>query len=146
MKIKLEDADIEEIEITIKGNLAKKEVQQLISVLKESKITSKILLIDEEKEMLADINEILYFEISDRKTIAHTINGQFICRYSLAEILDLFKNQGIVQIGKSLLVNIKYVKFLEAEFSGNYVITLENNIKLMVSRFFMKEFRKAILG
>ncbi len=146
MKIKLEDADISEIEITIRGNLADKNIQHLISVLKENKLTSKILLFAEEKEILVDAGDILYFEVQERKTFAQTINGRYLCRHTLQEILSLFNNQGIVQISKSSLVNIKYVKFLESEFSGNYIITLKNDEKLMVSRFFMKDFRKAILA
>ncbi len=145
MKIKLEDADIDEIEITIRGNIKDKTVSDLVSILKENKIASKIILFDEEKEILADIKEVLYFEISNRKTYASLENKKLLSKYSLSEILSLFSNQGIIQISKSLLVNINHVKSLEAEFSGNYLITLKGDEKLVVSRLYMKEFRKAIM-
>ncbi len=146
MKIKLEDANIEEIEITIRGNIAHESVQNLIRILKENNLTSKISLFENSKEVFLDIKEIAYFEVIERKVYAKTKDKKYFCKHSLTEILDVFKNQGVTQIGKSILVNIDYVKYLEAEFSGNYIITLKNNEKLLVSRFYMKDFRKAILN
>ncbi len=145
MKIKLEDADIDEIEIIIRGNISDERVSHLVSILKENKVTSKIILFDETKEVLEDINNVLYFEVSDRKTYAIINNTKYISRYTLLELLNMFANKGVIQISKSVLVNINHVKSLEAEFSGNYVITLKQNEKLIVSRLYMKDFRKAIM-
>lgn len=144
MKIKLEDADLPEIEITIKGDISDKSVQHILTMLKSSSITTKIILLDDTKEVLTDVADILYFEVSDRKIYAKTLQGKYLCRHSLSEITSLFKSQGITQIGKSILVNVHHVKYLEAEFSGNYIVTLEGDNKLIVSRFYMKEFRNAI--
>lgn len=145
MKIKLEDIENSEIEVIIRGNIADEKVQHIIKLLKSNSITTKILLQDNEKEVLTDITDVLYFETINRKTYANTLSGKLICKYSLSEILSMFKLRGITQIGKSLLVNVHYVKSLEAEFSGNYVITLKNNEKLLVSRFYMKDFRNTIM-
>ncbi len=145
MKIVLEDSDNKEIEITIKGDITSEKVGHIISLLKSSNISSKIIVFDEEREMLLNISNIYYFEIIDRRTFAITNNGRYICKYTLMELFSLFKSQGIVQIGKSVLVNINHIKSLEAEFSGNYVVNLSNNEKVIASRFFMKDFRKAIM-
>ncbi len=145
MKIKLEDIESDEIEVIVRGNIADEKIQHIISLLKSNSITTKILLQDEEKEILTDIIEVLYFEIIERKVYANTLNSKLICKYSLSEISSMFKSRGITQIGKSLLVNINHVKSLEAEFSGNYIVTLKNNQKLLVSRFYMKDFRNTIM-
>ncbi len=145
MKIKLEDVENSEIEITIKGNLADEKVKHIINLLKSSSVTTKIILFSQEKEILTDISEVLYFEVSSRKVYAKINDTKLVCKYSLLEVLAMFKNRGIVQIGKSLLVNVNFVKSIQAEFSGNYIITLKNDEKLLVSRFYMKEFRNAIM-
>lgn len=145
MKIILEDIESNEIEVTIKGNISDTRVQHLIAVLREGNITSKIMLYDDEKEILAKVDEILYFEVSDRRVFAIANENRYLCKYTLSELSKLFKSQGITQIGKSLLVNVHHVKSLEAEFSGNYVVSLDNGEKLVASRFYMKEFRNAIM-
>ncbi len=145
MKIKLEDLDSDEIEVIIRGDIADDKIQHLISLLKSTNITSKILLQAKDKEILVDINEIMYFETIDRKNYACTVNEKLVTKYSLNEILLMYKSRGITQIGKSLLVNVNYVKFLEAEFSGNYTLTLKNEEKLLISRFYMKDFRNTIM-
>ena len=145
MKIKLEDIESNEIEVIIRGNIADEKIQHIVSLLKSNSTTTKILLQDDEKEILTDIVDILYFETIERKVYASTSNDKLICRYSLSEISSMFKSRGITQIGKSLLVNVNHVKSLESEFSGNYVITLKNDQKLVVSRFYMKDFRNLIM-
>lgn len=145
MKIILEDIESDDIEVTIKGNIADSRVQNLLTILKESNVTSKIIVFDEEKEILVKISEILYFEVTDRRVFAVISTDRYLCRYTLSELVKLFKGQGVVQIGKSLLVNVHHVKSLEAEFSGNYMVSLGDGVKLVASRFYMKEFRKVIM-
>ena len=145
MKIKLENVENDEIEVIIRGNIVDEKVQHIIRLLKSNSITTKILLQDEEKEILTDMSDVLYFETVERKVYASTSKGKLLCRYSLSELLSMFKSRGITQIGKSLLVNVNHVRVLEAEFSGNYVVTLTNNQKLVVSRFYMKDFRNTIM-
>ncbi len=145
MKIILEDVQNEETEVIIRGNLADSKVQRIISLIKDGNVSSRLIVFDDSKELLTDIKDIYMFEVRERKVFASTSGGKFQCKYSLSEIIALFRNQGMVQIGKSLLVNVRHVKSLEAEFSGNYVVTLRNDEKLIASRFYMKEFRNAIL-
>ena len=145
MKIILEDSTNEELEIIIRGDISNKNVAHIISLLKGSNVTSKIILFDDSKEILVDISDIAYFEVINRKNFAKISNGKYICKYSLAEISTMFKKHGITQIAKSILVNVNHVKSLEAEFSGKYIINLKNNEKLIASRFYMKDFKNAIM-
>ena len=145
MKIILEETRNKEIEVIIRGDIADKKVQHILTLLKSATVVSKIILNDEEKERLMDIDDILYFETKGGKVYASTLHKKYLSKYALSELLRMFQHHGIIQIGKSLLVNVHYVQCLEAEFSGNYVITLKNKEKLLVSRFYMKGFRNAIM-
>ncbi|MFI3209046.1 MAG: LytTR family DNA-binding domain-containing protein [Eubacteriales bacterium] len=145
MKLILEDSNESEITVTVKGNLTDTQVQNIISLLKASNISNKIIVYDEEKELLKNIHDVQYFIVENRKVYTVINQKSYLIRYTLNEVSLLFRSQGIVQIGKSLLVNIHKVQYLEAEFSGNYVITLNDETKLIVSRLYMKEFRKAIM-
>ncbi|MFI3238411.1 MAG: LytTR family DNA-binding domain-containing protein [Lachnospiraceae bacterium] len=145
MKLILEDSNEPEITVTVKGNLTDTQVQNIVSLLKASNISNKIIVYDDEKEILTNIHEVQYFIVENRKVYAVISKKRYLVRYNLNEASSLFRNQGIVQIGKSLLVNTHKVQYLEAEFSGNYVLTLDDKTKLIISRLYMKEFRKAIM-
>ncbi len=145
MKIILEDSTNEEIEIIIKGNVASTKVQHLLSLLKQSNVSTKIIVFEDSKEILINVSEIHYFSVESRKIYGIIGKNKYLCKQNLSDILSLFKNQGICQISKSLLVNINFVKSLEAEFSGNYTVMLKDGSKLTASRFYMKEFRNAIM-
>lgn len=145
MKLILEDTSAPEITVTIQGNLASEQVQAVISMLKATSVSDKMIAYDAEKEVLISISEVQYFIAEARKVYAVLSEKKYLVRYTLNEISGLFRGQGIVQISKSLLINTHKVKSLEAEFSGNYVITLADDTKLVASRLYMKEFRKAIM-
>ncbi len=83
--------------------------------------------------------------VEDRKTFVVIEDRHYHIKYNLSEILNLFQNQGMVQIGKSLLVNVNHVRTLESELNGNYILTLSDQSTLVASKFYMKEFRNAIL-
>ena len=62
--------------------------------------------------------------------------------YELKEILSAFS---FAQINKSTLVNINFVKSIQAEFSGNYLIKLKDSKDVLtVSRKYFKEFKDQI--
>ncbi len=145
MKITLEDQNSEQLEIIIRGNLSDERVQTIITLLKENALNTKLIVFDAQKEIILSIKDILYFEVTQRKTYVYTSKHEYTTKYTLSQIQTIFKQQGVCQIGKSILVNIHHVQSLEAEFSGNYIVTLDNHTKLMVSRFYMKHFRKVIM-
>ncbi len=145
MKIILEDAKNEEIQITVKGDITDSKVQHILALLKDSTVSSKLILYENDLEQLVNIADIYYFETKDRRLYAATHAARYVCKHTLGELATLFKKQGIVQIGKSLLVNVHHVQSLQAEFSGNYVVHLDNGAELTASRFYMKAFRNAIL-
>lgn len=145
MKLTIEETNCDEIEVIVKGKINNPKVQTLISFINTISVSSKVILWDDEKEILTNLSEIYYFTTHNRHICAKTMNQQLICKYTLNELSKIFENYGITQISKSTLVNVHHIKSLEAEFSGNYLITLSNGEKIMASRFYMKNLRKAIM-
>lgn len=138
MKLTIEETNCDEIEVVIKGKINSPKVQTLISLINTISVSSKLILRDEEKEILTNLGEIYYFTTQNRHTYAKTISHQLVCKYTLSELLTIFENYGITQISKSTLVNVHHIKALEAEFSGNYLITLDSGNKKRPSLGFLR--------
>ena len=81
----------------------------------------------------------------DGKVLVHTQSGEYQTKQKLYEILDTLKAQPFVQISKSVIVNIDFVKSVSAEFSGNYSLKLKTGKEVLtISRKYFKEFKEKI--
>jgi DNA-binding LytR/AlgR family response regulator len=146
MKINIEVKTDVETEILIKGDPSSSEVVELISYINEyssGNAPNKIMLKDGEKSFIKDFDDIWYFESSANKLNAIVDNLFYSCKYKLYEVED-FKDRGFIRISKSTIVNVNKIDFIEMEFSGNYIITLKNGKRLVLSRKYVKEFKKYI--
>lgn len=145
MKIILEPADIQETELTIKGNISSPEVESLLSFIKSNNIRGKLVLYKDEEQFFVDAKEVMYFESAYGKVSVHTENDSFQTKQKLYELMDSLKALPFAQISKSVIVNIDFVKSVSAEFSGNYSLRLKNSKEILtISRKFMKDFKSKI--
>ena len=144
MKIKLESAELSEIEVIIRGDVTSEEVVSLLQLLKKRN-SGKLILYKEEEQYILDADEIVYVEVSGNKVYAYTKQGTYEAKQKLYEIKELLGSRSFAQINKSVIVNINCVKSIQAEFSGNYRCKLKNSKEsLTISRKYFKEFRDRI--
>ena len=145
MKLTVEQADLAEPEIIIRGNLADPEVSHLVSILGSPRTVSRLFLYQDEKEYLCSISDILYFEAMGGKVYAHTRQQVLETKNKLYELADMLSGSSFVQISKSTIVNVSFVQSIEPEFSGNYTASLHNHETLTISRKYFKPFRNYIM-
>lgn len=144
VKIRLESAQIPETEVIIRGDVASEEVLSLLQILKK-KNTGKIILYKEDEQYIVNAEEIVFVEVSGNKVYVHTKLDSYEAKQKLYEVRDILSGQMFVQINKSVIVNINYVKSIQAEFSGNYRLKLKNRKEtLTISRKYFKEFKDRI--
>lgn len=69
-------------------------------------------------------------------------------RYSIKETLQYYENmwgiKGFIRINKSQLVNLLHVKEIIPWFNSRYVLRMENNTELEVSKMFSKKLRSTL--
>jgi len=144
MKIILEQADLPEVEVVIRGDVAGPEVSQLLRRL-GGKTTVRLVAYREEEQFLLDASEIVYLETAGSRVNVHTGTETYESRQKLWELAEQLGHQSFVQVSKSTIVNLDFVKSIQAEFSGNYLIKLKNRKeKLTLSRKYFREFRDRI--
>ena len=144
MKIKLESVELPETEVIIRGDVTSEEVVSLLQLLKK-RSKGKLILYREEEQYIVDADEIVFIEVSGNNVYAYTKQDTYEAKQKLYEIKELLGGRSFAQINKSVIVNINYVKSIQAEFSGNYRIKLKNRKEsLTISRKYFKEFRDRI--
>jgi DNA-binding LytR/AlgR family response regulator len=144
MKITLEPAQLPEIEVVIRGNVSDPEVAQLLQLL-GNRSTGRLLVHREGEQFPLDIAQIVYLETADNRVKVHTAGETFESKQKLYELMEVLRSTSFVQVSKSTIVNLNFVKSIQAEFSGNYLIKLKNRSeKLTLSRKYFREFKERI--
>lgn len=94
--------------------------------------------------VVIDVGDILYIESdgSDIRCITKT-RGCFL-KKTLTYYEKTLYQKGILRINKSQLVNMMNVREIVPWFNSRYVLVLENQIELEVSRVYSKALRKAL--
>lgn len=101
----------------IDGNKSdyKKEIQKYV-LFEKNKIKIKVFLKD-----------IYFIEVMLRNTIVHTVQGKYeIERMSLKKVLDLVKDDFIIQAHRSYIINTNYVKQIEKVTSTSWKASFYN--------------------
>ena len=144
MKISLEHADNSELEVVIKGDIGSEEAIKVITALNISAF-GKLMLQGEDESFLFNATDIIYFVSEQGKTYAVTENGKYEVKEKLYVLSDSLKNKGFIQINKSTVVNINFVKSISAEFSGNYTARLKDKTEtLIISRKYFNSFKEFV--
>ena len=103
---------------------------------------NELFLYQKDKEYLCPVKDISYFEAMDGKIIAFTKQGCMEARNKLYELAQTLYHSGFVQINKGTLLNVRQAQSVQSEFSGNYIVTLQDSkTRLTISRKYFKAFR-----
>lgn len=144
MKIILEPASLSEAEVIIRGDVSGPEVTEILRRL-GNKSSGRLLVYREDEQFLLDTSQIFYPETADNRVKVHTAAETYESRQKLYELMEQLGARSFVQISKSTIVNLNFVKSIQTEFSGNYLIKLKNRKEtLTLSRKYFREFKERI--
>lgn len=146
MKVNFELANVTETEVLIRGDITSPEVAAILEYVKGlSGNTKKLMLFKEDEQFLFSPSEVVYIEAKGSKVQVVTTAGIFDSKKKLYELKELLISEPFAQINKGTLVNIDFVKSVQAEFSGNYSLKLKTGKEILtVSRKYFKEFKSKI--
>ena len=144
MKITLEPTALSEVEVVIRGEPSDPEVARLLQLL-GNKPSGRLMVSREDEQFVLDTTQIVYLETADNRVLVHTATETYESKQKLYELIELLGRRSFAQVSKSTIVNLSFVKSIQAEFSGNYLIKLKNRKeKLTLSRKYFREFKERI--
>lgn len=131
MKIKIvEDKTMNENELTIHCKAMTPELESLIQELQ----TKTILAYKHSREVLINIQDVIFFETDQETVYVHTAKELFETRQRLYELEVLLPNY-FMRISKSGIVNLKKIESIEKALASSRTIHIQNSHKVIyVSR------------
>jgi len=103
-----------------------------------SKIGDKIYILGDD--------QIVYFDTEDKLIFAHLDDSKFMVSYKMEELQARLDPDKFFRIHRSTIVNLNYVKTIEAWFAGGYMMTVrdKNRTELTISRSAGKALRRKL--
>lgn len=120
-----------------------KELEDICNYIEGRK--SWIVGYGENKEVYQiELNQILYFEAVGELVFAYTKTQVYEIKMRLYQIEEATKQNMILRVSKSFLVNIRKIKSVRPALNGRFVATMINGEEVLISRQYAKEVSEAI--
>ena len=143
MKVKVEVIEgLQEPEITIKCSENNDEIKAIVDYLESIKVT--LIGKKEGERFVLNLSDVYYFESVENHTFAYVEKDVFEVNYRIYELVDLYKNSSFVQVAKSTIVNINYIKKINTLVNGRILAVLDNDEKMIITRVYAQEFKKKL--
>lgn len=94
--------------------------------------------------LMIEKSDIMFAEIFGKELSIITTEEEITTRQSLQALQNELSSQNFVQITKSSIINIQYVKKISPSFSGNFTTSLTSGNKVSISRRYVKNLNKAL--
>lgn len=145
MKIKyIPDETLSEDTIVVNFHPANPKLAQLQAHLAQQTEPAKLTVLSQEREILLNPDEILFFETSGEIVYVHTANKSYQIKLRLYEIEQL-QYAYFCRISKSTIVNLKQIYALEKGFGADSLIRFRQSHKeVYVSRLYYKLLKEKI--
>ena len=123
------------------------DIENLLNRLQLRKETSDYLqwvkALHRDKTVLVSTNDIIYFQSGDKYTSVISLEGEFLLRRSLKELLPRLDPKKFWQIHRGTIVNAEFIDSFESDSQGRYIVYLKKGDKsLIASRSYSSVFKQ----
>lgn len=118
------------------------EIKRIAALIENSTAESNIITVnDNERYFVLRPNEIYMVRVENEKTVVYSKTEKYSSGKRLYEFENLLGN-GFMRISKSVLVNLKYLDYVEPYIGGVMILILKNGCKDYISRKYLPAFKK----
>ena len=115
---------------------------ELLNLLNSFKTPSNMLVASIGNELYKiNPSDIYYIEVVDKKTFIYCETDVYESKQKLFELEELAM-KGFFRISRSVIVNLSKVKSVVPSLSGRAEAVLANKERVVISRYYVDEFRK----
>ena len=145
MKITINvDSSYSETEITINCGQMNEELEKVVASLRV--LDLKLTGVRNNQTYLLEASQVLYIDTTDKKTFLYTKSNVYESALRLYELENRLSANDFFRAGKSSIINFNRIKALKSDIDGKFIVTMENNEKLIVSRQYASYIKNKLGG
>lgn len=114
------------------------EIQNAVDILENNK--RSIPVINSEETIMCTLDRVYYFESVDKRTFVYTKDKCYETKYRLYELEEMIPYD-FFRCSKAMIINIKKIAFVKAEFNARMRAVLLNGEEVVISRNYVKDLK-----
>jgi two-component system LytT family response regulator len=119
-------------------------VSLLHTLASPPKTLSRVAVRSAGKTSFVNLEEVRWIQGAENYVQLHTATGQHLMHATIHSLLELLDPQDFVRIHRSIIVNIRHIRQIESGDNSDYVITLNNGVRVHSSRSYSGTIKKLI--
>lgn len=146
MKIRIEvEPDLAEDEVLIRCTQVNDTIQAIQEAVSQiARKQEKMVLYKGEKEYYLPVSQILFFETTENKIVAHTVDDSFQVKFRLYELEALLPGN-FCRVSKSTILNRDHILAITHNLTSSSIVELNNTHKqVYVSRYYYKSLKASM--
>jgi len=135
MKITINtDSRYTETEIVVNCNRVSDDIEKLLAALRmpELKLPGR----KDGRQYFIEASQLMYIESTDKRTFMYTLNDIFESPFRLYELETKLPDSDFLRASKNCIFNINHVQSIEPDLDRRLILTMEKDIKLIVTRLY----------
>lgn len=93
-----------------------------------------------------NLTEVFYFEAVDERVFAYTRDKSYELRIRLYELEKAYADKHFVRCSKSFIINLLKLESISPALNGRFTAHMKNGEKIIISRQYVPELKRAVLG
>lgn len=114
------------------------EIQNAVDILENNK--RSIPVINSEETIMCTLDRVYYFESVDKRTFVYTKDKCYETKYRLYELEEMIPYD-FFRCSKAMIINIKKIVSVKAEFNARMRAVLLNGEEVVISRNYVKDLK-----
>lgn len=136
------DERYSETEIILNCTRINDDIEKLLSAIRvfDMKLTGR----KDGHHHFIDVSKIIYIESNEKRTFFYTSADVYECFNRLYELEEMLAGQNFIRASKTSIFNLNYVRSLKSDLEQKLILTMENDLKIVVSRQFSSAVKKKL--
>lgn len=114
------------------------EIQNAVDILENNK--RSIPVINSEETIMCTLDRVYYFESVDKRTFVYTKDKCYETKYRLYKLEEMIPYD-FFRCSKAMIINIKKIGSVKAEFNARMRAVLLNGEEVVISRNYVKDLK-----
>ena len=142
---KEQNTEPSEVEVVIRYHKITEEVEKIEALL--GTLEHTISCTEEERIQRRIVSSAIYYiESIDKRTFIYDKEKIYFSKQRLYQLLEELSGEGFVQVSKSCIVNMQYVRSIRSLTNSRIEAELTNGEKVMVNRRYVAEIKTYLEG
>ena len=145
MDVEVEHIGEDESELVlIRCRAVTEEVQEIADFVKSRQ--GRLVGVQDSMRYGVPLPDVHYIESVDGRTFLYTKDRVFEAPYRLYELESQLASMHFLRVSKSMLLNLMKVESIRPAFNGRFLAVLHSGEEVIVSRSYVKAFKRALKG